>query len=159
LTGTQQARERLGLDAPLVPTLMPIAELLECIRQAERQNLSPRPTARDSPEWLPYCLGDHAAVHGLNAAWFEETLEKGGALLLLDGLDEAPDRAGREHVVRLIEAVANTWKDTRIIVTSRPGAYTGMAIVPDFAITHVVPLDDAAVETFLGRWSEVLHQG
>ena len=43
--------------------------------------------------------------------------------MLLDGLDEAPDRGARERMARLFENATQHYPECRYVVTARPGAY------------------------------------
>ena len=88
---------------------------------------------------------------------FKERLNAGECLLLFDGLDEAPDRKTREYATDLLEAVATTWKQCPILVTSRPSGYQDRSVLPNFEPSHIESLNDAAVGTFLDRWSSALH--
>jgi hypothetical protein len=40
----------------------------------------------------------------------------------------------------------------RKVVTSRPAAYSCATVLADFAHAHIDPLEDGAIETFLGHW-------
>jgi predicted NACHT family NTPase len=103
------AKERLGLSEPYIPVWVRIADWLEHIDLARDQHLK-GPTRSDSPAWLQHFLGHCAddANQGLDADWFTGKLKAGELLLLLDGLDEAPDEAPderqRELALRLIRA-------------------------------------------------------
>jgi len=151
--------DRLGLQAPLMPVLVRIAEWLEHLGAAQQLKLS-RPTMARAAEWLPHYLEARArdAGQGLDAHWFRARLEGGEALLLLDGLDETADRREREQAVALIEYVARAFRKTSIVVTSRPVVYADKAVLGDFHTQRIEPLGDPAVEAFLTRWSEALHQ-
>ncbi|CAG0967918.1 partial Hercynine oxygenase, partial [Gammaproteobacteria bacterium] len=50
-----------------------------------------------------------------------------------------------------------TWKKTPIVVTSRPSGYQDRSVLAGFEPSHIEPLSDRAVETFLDRWSLALH--
>jgi len=153
------AGERLGLTRPLLPALVPIADWLE-YAELVRAEKAPGPKGKHATAWLPHFLGARAEdnAEGLDAAWFRARLEAGDLMVLLDGLDEAPGRQGRERAVKLIESVAGAWPGCPVVVTSRPGAYPDRAVIADFDLARIEPLDDSAVRTFLGKWSEALHK-
>lgn len=96
------------------------------------------------------------ANQGLAADDFRRLLCAGAALILLDGLDEAPDRPQRERVAALIEHLGQTWTDCPLVVTSRPAAYQDRAVLAGFAHTHIEALDAAAIDGFPARWSRAL---
>ncbi len=94
---------------------------------------------------------------GLDAGYFQQQLEDGRCTVLLDGLDEAPRRAVRERMSRVIENVTAAYGRCRFVVTSRPSAYTGQVVLAGFAHAHIDPLSDEAVETFLSRWCDLVY--
>ena len=49
------------------------------------------------------------------------------------------------------------YPDSRLIVTSRPGAYTGEAQLPGFEHARIEPLEDEAIGVFLQRWCGALY--
>jgi hypothetical protein len=151
------AKERPGLDRPLYPILLSISAWLEHIRTGGDRGL-PYPTSALSSQWLLHYLDTRAQERnqGLPDDWFRERLDAGEALLLLDGLDEAPDRVAREAAVRLIEQVAAAWPNTQMVVTSRPAAFQGRVILKGFTSTRIMPLSDSGVETFLKAWGRAL---
>lgn len=86
-----------------------------------------------------------------------DRLQRGPCLLLLDGLDEAPDRRARESIARLVEHAAGAFPNTGIVVASRPGAYADASVLDGFAHTRIEPLDDAQIAAFLERWCAALY--
>ena len=152
------AQGRLGiLDTPF-PILVRLVDLAEYIARV-RANRSPaQPPTAESAAWLAHYLAalGEAEGWGLAEGFFRTRLEV-GACVLFDGLDEAPDRPSRETCSRLIEALARTYPDSRLIVTSRPGAYTGEARLPGFEHARIEPLEDEAIGVFLQRWCGALY--
>ena len=178
---TDKAAEKLlGLTRPLLPVFVSIAEWLEHVAHmktdsvsktesvcgsswkgvgdAGQQSMQP-PTTTKNPQWLVHFLDSQSASRewGLDATWFKERLNQGDCLLLFDGLDEASDRKTREFATELLEAVAATWKQCPILVTSRPSGYQDRSVLPNFQPSTIEALNDHAVETFLDRWSRALH--
>ncbi len=151
------AKDLLGLSRPLIPVFVSIAEWLEYVYTVREHKQGP-PMPKD-PQWLVHFLAAQSESHewGLDAEWFKERLNAGECLLLFDGLDEAPDRKAREFATHLLEAVAATWKECPILVTSRPSGYEDRTVLPNFEPSHIEALNDHAVETFLDRWSRALH--
>jgi formylglycine-generating enzyme required for sulfatase activity len=156
---TDAANDRLGLSEDYIPVLVRIADWLEHIGSVKEQHLK-GPTRRDAPTWLPHFLGHCAedANQGLDAEWFTGKLKAGEILVLLDGLDEAPAEREREQALRLIRAVAKAYRDCPLVVTSRPVAYAGRSVLPQFVPSRIEPLGDHAVHTFLTRWSGALFK-
>jgi formylglycine-generating enzyme required for sulfatase activity len=151
------AETRLGIrDAPL-PILVRLAGLAEYIARSREIKSISHPTTWESAAWLPHYLAAESRDEqwGLDDAYFRAQLE-GGAYLLLDGLDEAPNRPTRKLLVQMAERVAAVYKSCRLIVTTRPPTYTGEAVLPSFMHVHIEPLDDDAIRTFLEHWCQAL---
>lgn len=155
------ASNRLGLrlgENRLAPTpiLVSIAEWLQYIGEARARGEGP--ALEITADWLPCFLGERATrdSQGLDADAFRRVFETGEAMILLDGLDEAPDRLGREQAVALIERVARAWPECPIVVTSRPAAMQGKAVLPGFEQVAIEALDAQAIDGFLRRWSQAL---
>ena len=155
----EAAQERLGLSETYIPVWVRIADWLEHIDSVKAQHLQ-CPTRSDSASWLPHFLGYSAddANQGLDASWFTDKLKTGKLLVLLDGLDEAPDERQRAQALRLIRAVAKAYGDCPLVVTSRPVAYADRSVLPGFDLSRIEPLGDEAVATFLTRWSQALFE-
>ena len=153
---------RLGLapgpGGPRLPILVPIADWLGFIAEARAQHNGP--TLPKGAAWLDAYLGARAkdATQGLDATAFLRWLRAGEALILLDGLDEAPDRRERQVAVTLIEALARAYPDCPIAVTSRPAAYQDDSVLAGFAHTRIEALDPAAIDHFLKLWSAALFR-
>ncbi|MFG2865861.1 NACHT domain-containing protein [Streptomyces sioyaensis] len=92
------------------------------------------------------------------AGWTERVLDAGRALLLIDGIDEAPE-SGREAVRRkLVEWTArypgNVW-----IVTSRPSAVPGSWLAGEgFSELSLAPMNREDVAAFIQRWHRAAAQ-
>ncbi|MGA3025730.1 MAG: SUMF1/EgtB/PvdO family nonheme iron enzyme [Bryobacteraceae bacterium] len=117
------------------------------------------PADVDSPEWVTHYLEAEARGrnHALDADFFREQLD-GGCLLLLDGLDEAADRTDRKAIARLLDLTARVYKKTRLVATSRPPAYGGETVIPGFVTIQIGPLEDEAVDAFVGKWCRALYR-
>ncbi|HEY9906685.1 MAG TPA: NACHT domain-containing protein, partial [Thermosynechococcaceae cyanobacterium] len=63
------------------------------------------------------------STKALPVGFFEYWLERGRALILLDGLDEVPEAAKRIEFVQRIENFLGQHSQNRAIVTSRPAGY------------------------------------
>ena len=150
------ARDALGLDRARLPLLIPIADWLAFRDALCRRNQGP--PLDTASTWLLEYLTERAkaANQGLKRNDFQPMLEQGEALILLDGLDEAPDPRRRAEAVQLIEAVARGYPECPLVVTSRPAAYRDKAVLTGFSHTTIDPLDPSAIHTFLERWSQAL---
>lgn len=135
-----------------------MSKLVEHIRNARKNGSLGVPTTDDSPAWLPHFLDTTGSElnWGLTKGFFRKKLRGGASMVLLDGLDEAPNRKQRETVARLFERATNTYDKCRFVVTSRPLAYTGRAVLLGFPRVEIDPLERDGVERFLSRWSEAL---
>ena len=152
-----QAIERLGFEEPPFPILLRLSDL-----QDHRKSCKGRrgaPTVWSSPEWLPHFLASEWAKEkvALQAGFFRKKLQNGPALVLLDGLDEAPNEEERQSLVHWIEEASTRWESCRIVVISRPAAYRGESTLPGFAHASIEDLDDSAIETFFTRWCQALY--
>jgi hypothetical protein len=138
----------------LFPLLIRIAELSEHIRNCENRPGYPGPTTNAGPGWIADFLKSRNAEMnwGLDERFFSRLLQEGSAILLLDGLDEAPDRRDRERMARLFEEATQAYRDCRFVVTTRPQSYEGHSILKDFTEARIEPLEAEAIETFLARW-------
>jgi formylglycine-generating enzyme required for sulfatase activity len=152
------AEGRLGIADGPFPILVRLADLAEHIARTRASRSQGQPPNADSAAWLAHYLAAEAEAEswGLDEAFFRSRLEA-GACVLLDGLDEAADWPSRQACSRLIEALARTYSDSRLVVTSRPAAYTGETQLPGFEHAHIEPLEDEAIGVFLGRWCGALY--
>jgi hypothetical protein len=105
--GTEAIRKRLGWDEVLVPILLPLAAYSEARRQ--RPGLSLEGYLQDM---LRNRHGT-AVQQGLAAA-----IERGHAIVLFDGVDEAPEEGDRLGVVRDVDRFLSQHKQARCVVTS-----------------------------------------
>ncbi|OMI36780.1 NACHT domain-containing protein [Streptomyces sparsogenes] len=64
-----------------------------------------------------------AALGDAPAGWFEDHLENGRCVVLLDGLDEVADPHTRQRLVRWAETQAARYPDNRWVLTTRPQGY------------------------------------
>ena len=150
----------LGLEKEAFGVLIRISELAEHIEASCGQKRG-EPTIKTSPAWLAHFLaancGDKGA--GLDREFFETKIKDGPAVVLLDGLDETPTREQREGIAELVSKAAGEYRKSRFVVTSRPPAFEGGAVLPEFEQVSIDPLEDEAIEGFLRRWCEALFSG
>jgi formylglycine-generating enzyme required for sulfatase activity len=153
------AEKRLNItDSPL-PLFIRLADLANYMATAMRSSANDTPTIEDSPAWFSGFLGHISREYNwnLDRRFFEERLRNGNAILLLDGLDEAPGRTVQETLSKLIENAAQAFPNCRIVVTSRPAAYRSGVVLSDFAHVSIESLEEEGIEAFLTRWCELLY--
>jgi hypothetical protein len=143
------------LAAGMFPVLIRIAELEEHIATCIERKHPDAPLTSEDPQWLLHFL--ESRKWDLDADFFDRKLHEAQTLVLLDGLDEAPDRTARERMARLFENATQRYPECRFVVTTRPGAYQDRATLGGFDHVKIDDLSDEAVERFLFQWSKGLH--
>ena len=101
-------------------------------------------------------LHDGRIACQMNQGQLDEVLKRrGGAMLLLDGLDEIFDLQGREDTLNDIQRFSNDYPNTPVIVTSRIIGYQQKQL-SEAGFRHFMlqDLDDAQIEDFLNRWHQ-----
>jgi formylglycine-generating enzyme required for sulfatase activity len=150
--GGRTTDETLGLDEQAFPMLIRISELAEHIEACCGEKGAPN--AQTSPAWLPHFMAARSIEEksGLDREFVDEVITSGRAVFLMDGLDETTTREQRESVVELMMEAARHFEKCRFVVTSRPPAFEGKAVLPDFTQVRIEPLEYVAIEGFLTRW-------
>lgn len=146
-----------------LPLLINISSFCVFLQQEFKAPGRPDP---ESPAWLEQYLAKLATEFDWRLTledfqrWLRAT-EAPGTLLLLDGLDEAPNEKLRVRVQKIISSFSDiarrSYPGVRIVITSRPLEMTGTIDLKGFEIARVNPLDDGAIRTFLGKWCAALH--
>lgn len=90
-------------------------------------------------------------ARNLPIEWFENYLQKGKCLLLMDGLDEIADSAKRLLVSDWVQKQIIDYKDNHFIITSRPHGYNDNPIIGVTPL-QLKPFDLMQVEEFIQRW-------
>ena len=94
------------------------------------------------------------------AAFFDEWLNRGGAAILLDGLDEVADPTLRRRVSRLVDAFTRAYPACRYVVTSRIVGYTEASQLSEgYATTTVRDFSMEDVASFLSQWHRLVAIG
>lgn len=117
------------------------------------------PKALDSPDWIPYFLGRQSEEYrwGLGEAFFRRKLDQGGCLLMVDGLDEAPNRRMRERIARIFESAARSFHRADFLVTTRPQTNVGDAVLdPSFYPVHIGELERPEIDVFFDHFARAL---
>jgi formylglycine-generating enzyme required for sulfatase activity len=154
------ATPQVGGEQPL-PILIRTADLAGHIYNCRQRAGYDGPTTEESPAWIVDYLKTQNAEQNwrLDEAFFRHKLENGSAILLLDGLDEAPGRKERESIARLFESATYAFDRCRFVVTTRPLTYMGETVLADFRVAQIEPLGRDPIEKFLERWCHGLFPG
>jgi hypothetical protein len=144
---------------PLFPILIRVSDLIHHIDECRAAAGNRACLAPEDPAWIGNFLAtrDTTFGWGLGPDHFLEKLNSGEAVVMLEGLDEAPERHMREHASRLFEHATNEYKKSRFVVTTRPQSYVGGALLADFNEARIEPLDEEAVHIFLDRWCRGIY--
>ena len=139
---------------------------------------APFPWAQDLPQLLPifyrirdldHDLESHGTIWdcirhqcsrrmgpNLPPDFFPRQMERGGLMLLFDGLDEAASPASRDRIVDLIEAFAeNLSAESRVAITSRPHDYRRRFEAAAYRHYELCEFDDGEIQTFIHGWQQV----
>jgi len=142
------------LDAPshaalLFPIFIRVSDLAEHIRNCKEK--AGRPTTGESPHWLLHFLSAQSEElnWGLDEVFFRDKLKSDSCILLLDGLDEAPNQQERDAIVHLFETATQAYGNCRFVVSSRPLTFTALA---GFHTAQIEPLERPAIVKFLEHW-------
>jgi len=109
--------------------------------------------------YLPlYFAGQAQDVSNL-APLFEAALQKGQAVILLDGLDEIQE--GRNHLVHKIEAFAGEaiLHGNKLVVTSRIVGYREAPLSTQWSIYTLLDFSQKDIEDFVARWCLAFEKG
>jgi formylglycine-generating enzyme required for sulfatase activity len=147
----------LAVAAPGFPVFIRIGELEDHIANCQGRKEAGVPATAESADWLAHFLA--AQRWDLDFDYFDRKMHEEQTLVLLDGLDEAPDTRRRERMARLFENAIQRYRECGFVVTTRPGAYQGLATLAGFDQVKIDDLDDEAVRTFLRHWSAALYPG
>ena len=141
----------LGVDAR-VPFLVPLSAYAN--RLSERDRNVP----------LGKFIADYYEERGVDlavGAMLDEALTQGGALLLLDGLDEVQNLAQRRVVIeRVVDFFTRHRRaGNKFVITSRIVGYREVRpVVEGLAECTLVDFDQDEIEFFIARWTRALEQ-
>lgn len=135
---------------------------------ANEADLLPLPVVlRDFAAWLPQRIKKAEPRHlwdfivhrlesqnlGFTAAPVHDCLERGKALVLVDGLDEIPTGKQRTLVRDAVAAFAERYADSRMVVTCRTLSYQDKGWqLGDFPWFELAPFDDNKISRFIDAW-------
>ncbi|MCH7756245.1 NACHT domain-containing protein, partial [candidate division KSB1 bacterium] len=134
----EQGRKELALKREFIPILLPL-------RKVDPN----KPFCEALSEWAT------AKNYPVSAKQFENWLEKRGALVMLDGLDEISEIEKRKQVCEWIDKGCSAYGNSQFIVTCRYTGYRvteGVELHSDQLRTEVRDLDPKQQELFLKNW-------
>lgn len=111
------------------PILIRVADLDRFLHECPVAQHGAPATVHDG-RWLPYFLSKRE--WGLAESYFVEQLGRAETTVLLDGLDEAADVQRRERMARIVESARLLYRRCQMVVTTRPSAYEGLALITGF---------------------------
>ncbi|MYW47254.1 NACHT domain-containing protein [Streptomyces sp. SID161] len=86
--------------------------------------------------------------------WTEERLTSGRALLLVDGVDEVPQRL-RGRTENWLRSLITAFPKARYVVTTRPAAVPeGWLATQDFTTYTLLPMERDDIRAFVRHWHE-----
>src|SRR5262249_21906758 len=124
-------------------------------------------TLRDFARWLPEKTGKaepsvlwkfiEQRLTAQNLAFvldpLLDRLERGQALVLLDGLDEIPTQPQRLFACAVVESFARRYPDCRFVVTCRTLSYQDPAWqLQDFHSVTLAPFSAEQIDLFIAAW-------
>jgi NACHT domain/TIR domain len=83
--------------------------------------------------------------------WFEQQLERGACLILLDGLDEVADPQRRRQVSKWVQGQMERYHRNRFILTSRPYGYQEENWLAAVTL-EIQPFGSEQIAHYLHRW-------
>ncbi len=98
---------------------------------------------------------DHLSHHSeVFLALAHDALQRGTALLLVDGLDEISDDAARTALVCTLRAALDVWPQTSLVLTSREAGFRHVAphLAPFCQQTFLATLGEDDIRTLSERW-------
>ncbi|MET7900930.1 NACHT domain-containing protein [Streptomyces sp. NPDC005355] len=85
------------------------------------------------------------------AGWFEDRLEAGDCVVLLDGLDEVAEQGMRRTVVDWVEQQIKDYPENDYVITSRPQGYRSTP-VEGATVLQTRRFTDRQISTFIHSW-------
>jgi len=122
------------------------------------QDLPPR-AERGTADMLWGHIQGELAAHGLAkyVPHLERALREGKCLVMLDGLDEVPEKTHRALVRGAVQAFADSYGKCRFIVTCRELSYANAGWkLSDFLSVTLSPLTSTQIEVFIVAWYDAL---
>jgi len=132
----KEAAKRLNLPGDLLPILLPL-----------------RSVNMNKTFIKTICEQFHDYDLQLSEAFFLDRLEKGRAIVLLDGLDEVADEKARKQMCQWIDRSRTRFRRCPFIVTSRFAGYRGDVRLPGaYLELHMQDFTKKDIRQFLHSW-------
>ncbi len=152
------AGDGLGYDNINVPRLNEIGWTLPGllpVRVILRQYAA-RGLPRQQTLWQ-FLTGElQTAGWGAYQAELKQHLERRGGILLLDGLDEVPQEdQRREQLRQAVLTFVHEFPQVRVLVTSRPYAYTADWVLPGFTRADLLDFSPEQINQYIDSWYAV----
>ena len=134
------------------PMLIRGADLAKFLA-AEKSAIPP-----DAPDWLPRFLAAQSEAYkwGLGEPFFQSRLKSGGCLVMVDGLDEAPERLVRERIARILERATAAFSACDFLVSTRPQTNEGDSVLAGFHALRIGELEPAEIAVFFDHFARAL---
>lgn len=145
----------LPKDDKRFPFLIHVADLAKLLAA------DPSPKPPDSPDWIPYFLGKQSDEYkwGADEAFSRRRLDGGKCLVMVDGLDEAPERRMRERIARLFEHATECFPKCDFLVSTRPQTNVGDSVLARFHPVRIGDLEPPEMRTFFDHSARALALG
>jgi formylglycine-generating enzyme required for sulfatase activity len=137
------------LDPQPLPIFLPLRLFERACGDDDRPGAYRR-CAADLLRFVDDWFADWRPTAGLPPGFLADHLRNGRAWLLLDALDEVPDAVHRETVRNVIQELAGSLGDTRLVVTARVAAYRSTRLDDRFTVVNVRDLDEAQRSRMVG---------
>src|SRR5271157_5607021 len=156
----------LTKDDKRFPILIRVADLAKLLAadtsgscSTYMYSTSPKPP--DSPDWIPYFLGKQSDEYkwGADEAFFRARLDGGKCLVMVDGLDEAPERRMRERIARLFEHATGAFPKCDFLVSTRPQTNVGDSVLARFHPVRIGDLEPPEMRAFFNHFARALALG
>jgi DNA replication protein DnaC len=142
----------LPADDRRFPILIRVADL--AARLAADHSAKPP----DAPGWIPYFLGKQSEEYkwAADEAFFSRKLEEGGCLVMVDGLDEAPEHRMRERIARIFERATRAFAKCDFLVSTRPQTNVGDSVLEGFEPVRIGDLELPEIRFFFDHFARAL---
>lgn len=102
-------------------------------------------------------VSEHTA-EPVDARTIRDGLAAGRYLLLVDSLDEVPGVALREKLLQALDELLGQRWPSRLVLTTRPTAHTGLTVSERLRLVRVAPLDDDRTGALIDRWADAMGE-
>lgn len=133
--------EKIGLEKAYLPVYIPLREYAAFRKGSEQ---------RDIELFIPELLKAHNLEKYVDVV--NSALDRGEAILLLDGLDEVASQEERSGVTLKVQQFSAKFPSCRVILTSRKVGYPKIPIKNGVAHFIVAPLSDQEIQIFIDLW-------